>query len=199
MLPQINKDGKELEFENLLLIRLIKQGDELALGKLYDNTAKLVYSLTLRILKNVQDSEEVTQEVFYSVWKKASSFDTTKGKVLGWIVAIAHNKALDRIRSKRQKDKSREVTLAENIIIESKTDSLDDEVSSNLIQKESLDSVKMVTNILPADEQHLIGLAFYDGLTHSKIAEHLNIPLGTVKTKIRRAIGRLRDALVETK
>lgn len=196
-MPQLNKDGKELELENLLLMRLIKQGDEYALGKLYDNTARLVYSLTLRILKNIQDTEEITQEVFYSVWKKASSFDVTKGGVLGWVVAIAHNKALDRIRSKRQKDRSLEATLDDNILKESTTDSMDDGVSDNLIQKESFNSVKIATEMLPAEEQRLIELAFYDGFTHSMIAEHLGIPLGTVKTKIRRAIGRLREALVE--
>jgi len=73
-LPHVSKDGKELELENLLLLRLIKEGDEIALGKLYDNTAKLVYSLILRILKNVQDSEEVTQEVFFQSLGKSFCF-----------------------------------------------------------------------------------------------------------------------------
>ena len=120
-MPHVHRDGKELEFENLLLLRLIKNGDEIGLSKLYDNTAKLVYSLIMRILKNVQDSEEVTQEVFFTVWEKAAAFDSSKGKVLGWIVTIARNKAFDVLRSKKQKEKTQEVTLVENIVTESGT------------------------------------------------------------------------------
>ena len=194
-MPQIHKHGKDVEHENLLLLRLIKDRDEFALGKLYDNTSKLVYSLILRIIKNVQDTEELTQEVFLSVWGKAATFNASKGSTIGWIVSIARNKALDRLRSKQHKIKVQEVTLAVNNPAERGTE--DDEVSQSLIQKESSESINMVTKILPEDEQKLIELAFYDGLTHSKIAEHLNMPLGTVKTKIRRAVSRLRDAILE--
>lgn len=196
-MPRGHKTGGDVELENLLLLSLIKDGDELALAKLYDNTARLVYSLILRILKNVQDSEEVTQEVFYSVWKKASTYDASKGSVMGWIVSIGRNRALDRLRSKRHKEKVQEVTLAENRLAGSGSDNENDEVSQHLINKESSDSVYKATEILPEDERKLIELSFYEGFTHSKIAEHLNMPLGTVKTKIRRAVGRLRDALLE--
>lgn len=194
-MPRGHKTGGDVELENLLLIRLIKDGDELALGKLYDNTARLVYSLILHILKNVQDSEEVTQEVFFSVWEKASTFDAYKGSVTGWIVSIGRNRALDRLRSKRHKQKGQEVTLAENRL--AGADSENDEVSQHLIDKESSESVYSATEILPEDERKLIELSFYEGFTHSKIAEELNMPLGTVKTKIRRAVGRMRDALTE--
>ena len=196
-MPHVNKDGKELELENLLLLRLIKEGDELALGKLYENSGRLVYRLIMRKLKNVQDSEEGTQEVFFRVWEKASAFDSSKGRVLSWIVTIARNKALDVLRSKKQKEKTQEVTLVENVHTESSRDAGNDDLSQPLIQKETSESVKMATKILPEDEQKLIELAFYEGFTHSKIAEHLDMPLGTVKTKIRRAVGRMRDAMLE--
>ena len=196
-MPQAHKDGKELELENLLLLRLIKIGDEIALSKLYDNVGKLVYSLIMRILKNVQDSEEVTQEVFYTVWEKAAAFDSSKGKVIGWIVTIARNKAFDVLRSKKQKEKTQEVTLVENIVTESGTESISDDPSQSVIQKERYDLAKMATNILPKDEQILIDLAFYEGLSHSKIAKKIDMPLGTVKTKIRKAVSRMRDAILK--
>ena len=196
-MPHIHKDGIDVELENLLLLRLIKDGDEFALSKLYDNTVRLVYSLIIRILKNAQDSEEVTQEVFFSVWEKAFTFDSSKGSVMGWIISIARNKALDRLRSKKHREKAQEITLVENMLTESRTDTENDDVSQQLLQKESSDSVNMATKILPKDEQKLIELAFYDGFTHSKIADYLDMPLGTVKTKIRRAVSRLRDALLD--
>ena len=196
-MPQVHKDGIDTELENLLLLRLIKDGDEFALGKLYDNSVRLVYSLIIRILKNAQDSEEVTQEVFFSVWEKASKFDVSKGKVMGWIVAIARNKALDRLRSKRHKQKTREVTLVENVLTESGADSLNDDVSQQIILQESADLVNSATKILPEDEKQLIELAFYEGFTHSEIANYLDMPLGTVKTKIRKAVSRMRDDMLK--
>ena len=196
-MPQVHKDGIDTELENLLLLRLIKDRDEFALGKLYDNSVRLVYSLIIRILKNAQDSEEVTQEVFFSVWEKASNFDVSKGKVLGWIVAIARNKALDRLRSKRHKQKTREVTLVENVLTESGADSLNDDVSQQIILQESADLVNSATKILPKDEKQLIELAFYEGFTHSEIANYLDMPLGTVKTKIRKAVSRMRDDMLK--
>ena len=196
-MPNGHNNGLDIENENLLLLELIKDRDELALGKLYDNSVRLVYSLILRILKNVEDTEEVTQEVFYSIWKRASTFDASKGKVMGWIVTIARNQALDKLRSKRHKQKAQEISLVENMVSNSAKLEDNDDASQNFMRKESSKSVNMATKNLPEDEKVLIELAFYEGFTHSKIAEHLDMPLGTVKTKIRRAVGRLRDALLE--
>lgn len=196
-MPNGYNNGLDIENENLLLLELIKDGDELALGKLYDNSVRLVYSLILRILKNVEDSEEVTQEVFYSIWKRSSTFDASKGKVMGWIVTIARNKALDKLRSKRHKQETQEISLVENMVSDSTKWEDSDNVSQNLINKESSKSVDTAIIKLPEEEKELIELAFYEGYSHSKIAEHLDMPLGTVKTKIRRAVGRLRDALLK--
>lgn len=196
-MPNGYNNGLDIENENLLLLELIKDGDELALGKLYDNSVRLVYSLILRILKNVEDSEEVTQEVFYSIWKRSSTFDASKGKVMGWIVTIARNKALDKLRSKRHKQETQEISLVENMVSDSTKWEDSDNVSQNLINKESSKSVDTAIIKLPEEEKKLIELAFYEGYSHSKIAEHLDMPLGTVKTKIRRAVGRLRDALLK--
>jgi len=196
-LPNGHNNGLDIENENLLLLELIKDRDELALGILYDNSVRLVYSLILRILKNVEDTEEVTQEVFYSIWKRASTFDASKGKVMGWIVTIARNQALDKLRSKRHKQKAQEISLVENMVSNSAKLEDNDDASQNFMRKESSKSVNMATKNLPEDEKVLIELAFYEGFTHSKIAEHLDMPIGTVKTKIRRAVGRLRDSLLE--
>lgn len=196
-MPNGYNNGLDIENENLLLLELIKDRDELALGKLYDNSVRLVYSLILRILKNVEDSEEVTQEVFYSIWKRSSTFDASKGKVMRWIVTIARNKALDKLRSKRHKQETQENSLVENIVSDSTKWEDSDNVSQNLINKESSKSVDTAIIKLPEEEKELIELAFYEGYSHSKIAEHLDMPLGTVKTKIRRAVGRLRDALLK--
>lgn len=196
-MPNGYNNGLDIENENLLLLELIKDRDELALGKLYDNSVRLVYSLILRILKNVEDSEEVTQEVFYSIWKRSSTFDASKGKVMGWIVTIARNKALDKLRSKRHKQETQEISLVENMVSDSTKWEDSDNVSQNLINKESSKSVDTAIIKLPEEEKELIELAFYQGYSHSKIAEHLDMPLGTVKTKIRRAVGRLRDSLLK--
>ena len=196
-MPNGHNNGLDIENENLLLLELIKDRDELALGTLYDNSVRLVYSLILRILKNVEDTEEVTQEVFYSIWKRASTFDASKGKVMGWIVTIARNQALDKLRSKRHKQKAQEISLVENMVSNAAKLEYNDDASQNFMRKESSKSVNMATKNLPEDEKVLIELAFYEGFTHSKIADHLDMPLGTVKTKIRRAVGRLRDALLE--
>ena len=177
---------------DIVLLQLIAAGDRAALGLLYDLHSGLVYSLALHILRSIPDAEEITQDVYLTVWAKAKTFDSAKGSVLAWLSAIARNRAIDRLRSKRHKEHSQEVPLEEarlDIPEEDTAGSSSDPQTAD----ENVQSVRLALNRLSEQERKIIELAYFEGFTHSKLAAHLGWPLGTVKTRLRKAIIRMRE------
>jgi RNA polymerase sigma-70 factor (ECF subfamily) len=161
------------------LVSRLQSGDPDALAHLYDAYAGVVGALAHRILRDPAEVEEVVQEVFLQAWRQAGRFDPRRGTLPAWLVTMARSRALDRVRRRAvRKETSEEAPPA------SAPARLEDPLA-----------VRKALTILSVDQRRALELAFYDGLTHAEIARQLGEPLGTVKTRIRTAMLRLRDAL----
>jgi len=167
-----------------LLNRVARDRDRSAFAAVYDRLSPRVYGFLLKLLGNRTDADDVLQETFLQVWNQAERFDPTRANADGWMLMIARSRAADRLR-KRAANK-----LAAEPVHEPA-------VSTNPGEKlEASDDATRVSAALariPPEQGDLIRLAFYDGLTHEQIARKLGIPLGTVKTRMRAALARLRE------
>ena len=184
--------GAQVEADAALL-GLIRQRDESALAMLYDTRGQMLYSLALSIVGNTADAEEVTQEVFLKVWNKAEVFDPARGSALAWLVTMARRLAIDKTRSRQHKSRGREVSIDDTAGAAPRPEAAvaGELVTAGVQAREVLDALERL------DENHreVIRLSYFEGLSHSKIASHLNTPLGTVKSRIREAVGQLRRIL----
>jgi len=171
------------------LISLSARGDEAAFARLYDLTSGRVYGMVLRVVRDPAQSAEVTQDIYLEVWRQASRFDSAKGGVLPWLLMIAHRRAVDRVRAAQasvvRDDKY--ATLTED----RPYDSVSEQAQASL----EAQRVRRVLDGLTGPQREAISLAYFGGYTHSEVAELLKIPLGTVKTRIRDGLIRMRDAL----
>jgi RNA polymerase sigma-70 factor, ECF subfamily len=164
-------------------------GDPDAVGELYDRLARPVYSIALRILRNSADAEDIVQDVFSQAWRQAARYDATRGTVAAWLLTLARSRAIDRLRSRRARPDDVAAELDPNIP--------DTGIAADLqIQSaQQVERVRAALEELPALQRIVLELAYYEGLTHVEIAERLEQPLGTVKTRIRQAMLRLRESL----
>ncbi|MGG5173869.1 ECF RNA polymerase sigma factor SigK [Pseudarthrobacter sp. J1763] len=171
------------------LIRLVAQGDEAAFSELYDAVSARVYGLVHKVLRDPSQSQEVTQEVFLDVWTQAARFDVDRGKAMAWILVIAHRKAVDRVRASQA---SRDRDLREGVKeYQASYDDVADTVENSL----EAERVQQALETLTDSQQEAIRLAYYGGYTHQEVAQLLDIPVGTAKTRIRDGMIRLRDRL----
>jgi RNA polymerase sigma-70 factor (ECF subfamily) len=168
----------------------IRSRDSDALAQLYDETSSLLFGLSLRILNDSADAEEVVLDVYQHIWKSADTFDETRGTVWGWLVMQTRSRAIDRLRQLGTR-RTREVPVSEGS--ESRSGFPDPEVAT--IFQEERTIVRRALDTLSSSEREAIELAFFRGLTHVEVAEALTEPLGTIKTRIRVGMRKLRDAL----
>ena len=176
------------ENEWTALVQSVAHGDQLALHALYDRSHRLVFTLAMRITGSRETAEEVTLDVFHDVWRRASAYDAANGTVLGWIMNQARSRALDRLRYESRKKRSGEgAGLAEADF------AVDSEIVLQL--KQQAEAVRGALGVLTPDERRAIETAYFSELTYAEAAARLNEPLGTVKTRIRSALHKLRDAL----
>jgi RNA polymerase sigma-70 factor (ECF subfamily) len=173
------------------LIERIAGGDEAALAELYDATSRQVYGLALRVLGDPSAAEDVTLEVFTQVWRTASSYDMGRGTPFGWLLTMTRSRAIDRIRSDAQARK-REEPLE---FVEGTEGDPGPSPEANVAEAERRRIVRDALAVLSPEQRQVVELAYFGGLSHSEIAAELNQPIGTVKTRIRLAMQRLRDAL----
>ncbi|ACL24500.1 sigma-70 family RNA polymerase sigma factor [Chloroflexus aggregans] len=171
------------------LIDLIVQREEAALGELYDRYAALVYAIALRITGDRQTAEEVMQDVFHNIWQTAGGFRRQAGLVVHWLIGISRHRAIDALRSKRERVRRREVTGVDVGTL------LPAGVESVLEQRMLRETVRAALADLPPAQRQAIEMAYYGGLTQSEIAEQLGEPLGTIKTRLRLGLLKLRDVL----
>jgi RNA polymerase sigma-70 factor, ECF subfamily len=174
-----------------LIVGRMAGGDHLALGDLYDRHARLLYSLALRIVRERSDAEDVLQETFSQVWRQANRFEASRGTVVGWLVTVTRSRALDKLRQRRTQ---REGTADFDRLV----DTLPDQARAldlQLVSAEQADRVRQALAALPDELRIPLELAYYEGLSQSEIAERLRTPLGTIKTRMRQTLHRLRDAL----
>ena len=171
------------------LIRRVARGEQSALAHLYQQSSRLVYSLALRILGKPEDAEEVTLDVYTQVWRQASRFDRRRGNARSWLTVLTRGRAIDRLRStlRHPRDNPLETIvswLASN-------DNPEEEAATN--QRRNM--VREALMLLPSEQRDAIELAFFSGLSHTEVAKSLGRPLGTVKSRIRVGLTKLRELL----
>lgn len=166
------------------LIQLLQQKNDQAFNYLYDNYAGALYGVVKQIVSDVEIGNDVLQEVFVSIWRKIDTYDSSKGRLFTWMLNIARNAAIDQTRSKGYQQGLRQQTL------------MDDDIT-HLTVRQGIDDygLKKILFKLKEEQRMLIDLSYYQGYTHEQIAKALNIPLGTVKTRIRSALTQLRTML----
>ncbi|MGN6752444.1 MAG: ECF RNA polymerase sigma factor SigK [Intrasporangium sp.] len=171
------------------LLRRSATGDEGAFGELYDAVAPRVFGLVRRVVRDPAQAEEVTQEAFLEVWRTSGRFDPSRGSALVWVLAIAHRKSVDRVRSAeaaRTRDERYGATSGEVA-----HDATVEEVALRL----DAQRVRRALAHLTDTQREAVELAYLSGYTHTEVAALLNLPLGTAKTRIRDGLIRLRDTL----
>lgn len=177
------------EEEWLKVVRAVASGDQAALHFLYEQTHRIVFTLIVRITMNRETAEEVTLDVFYDVWRKASAYDPANGSVVGWIMNQARSRAIDRLRFDQRK--KRVNTYPHSLL--PTTDIVDPQQASLFEEQSRL--LRDALNVLTMGERKAIETAFFSELTYEQTAIKLNEPLGTVKTRIRSGLEKLRVAL----
>ncbi|HSN10995.1 MAG TPA: ECF RNA polymerase sigma factor SigK [Propionibacteriaceae bacterium] len=165
------------------------RGHEDAFSELYDLTSAQVYGIALRLLRSPDHAAEVTQEVFVEVWRQSARYSSDKGSVLAWMTTMAHRRAVDRVRSVTS-----EVGRDERYAA-AESDRGVDHVWDRVEQKLDVERVRKGMDTLTVIQREALGLAYFGGYTQSEVASLLKLPLGTVKTRIRDGLIRLRDAL----
>jgi RNA polymerase sigma-70 factor, ECF subfamily len=168
------------------LIDRISQRDETALSELYDRYAGMLTSVLNRITHDEQASEEILQDVLYQLWRAPERFDASRGSLPGWLLVIARNRAISRLR---KKNPAAGEELTEGAV------ALPFNLETAVSQQQLLGRVRGAMEALPNEQRALVELAYFEGMTHSEIAARTGDPLGTVKTRIRTAMESLRRTL----
>jgi len=169
-------------------LQAVSRGDESALAALYDRYRLILFGLILRILHDRQEAEDVLQEVFFQIWRRANDFDPARGRAFTWLVTIARSRALDRLRM--LSSRSRFVEADEQTVSDEVTDT-----AQELVKSEEGQIVRQALDELPHEQRRALLLAYFEGLTQAEIAERLGDPLGTVKTRMRSGLIKLRELL----
>ncbi|HEX7332928.1 MAG TPA: sigma-70 family RNA polymerase sigma factor [Pyrinomonadaceae bacterium] len=177
-----------LQDTDVALLTAIAAGDEVALAELYDRYRAILFGLLMRILNNREEAEDVLQEVFLQVWRKAADFDETRGRPFTWLVTLARSRGIDRLRSLASRERVAEAGAREP------SEEISD-AAADAFKSEQRGLVSDALAQLPDEQKRPIMLAYFDGLTQSEIATSLGAPLGTVKTRMRTGMIRLRELL----
>ena len=183
--------------EDLPLLERMAAGDDRALAELYDRRIDGIHAFVLHLVRDADDAEDVVEETFWQAWRQAGSYDRSRGSVGGWLTTIARSRALDRVRARGRR---REDSLNDLVASANGPDAsmLSTSAASPLEQAESADAERLVRSALaqlPAEQRESILLAYYGGLSQTEIAARTGDALGTVKTRTRLALRKLRDLL----
>jgi RNA polymerase sigma factor (sigma-70 family) len=168
------------------LVSLLKQQNEHAFSYLYDNYSAALFNIILQIVPDREIGSDVLQEVFINIWRKINTYDPAKGRLFTWMLNIARNASIDKIRSRAYQDSQKNL-------------SLQDDIHTNALKvvKPHMEDfgLRKLVNRLKDEQKILVELSYFQGFTHEEIAKSLNIPLGTVKTRIRSALSQLRTLI----
>jgi len=175
----------KIKYSEQELVALLKEQNNDAFNYLYDHYSGALFTIINQIVPDKDTASDVLQEVFVNVWRKISSYDETKGRLFTWMLNIARNAAIDKVRSKGYRDNQRTQSIVEG--------EAGVAMSSNPIVNDV--GLKKVLTTLNEEYRKLIDLSYFQGFTHEEIAKMLGIPLGTVKTRIRTAISQLRTMI----
>jgi len=184
----------ESQLDDIELMREISDGNAQALGELYDRYSRLVFSMAYGVVQNRETAEEVTLDIFTRAWEKGSTYDPQLAKVSTWLVRMTRNRAIDRLRREKARPMRNSVSLSlilnEPVIEKNAPEAV---VQLSMEQQR----VRLAVASLPPSQKEALALAFFGGLSHSEIAQQLDLPLGTVKGRIRAGMKKLRDLLDE--
>lgn len=167
--------------DEMRLVARVRAGDQQALAELYDRYSSVVYGVALRVLQDTGAAEDILQDIFLQLWRKPDAFDSSRGSLAAWLAVIARHRSIDRLRKRRPE------TDLEGCVIVSTTD-LGDETERSLV----IEQVRVVMREMSPDQRTAMEMAFFQGLTHTEIAEKTGEPLGTIKTRIRSGLRQLR-------
>lgn len=171
------------------MLRAVAKGEEAAFATLYDETAARVHGLVLRIVRNPAQAEEVTQEVYLEVWRRASRFDPRRGSPFAWLMTMAHRRAVDRVRSAQSSSTRDETWEARSREVQFDT------TAETAAARLDARRVRAALDELTDAQREAVSLAYLGGYTHREVAGLLDLPLGTAKTRIRDGLIRLRDQM----
>jgi RNA polymerase sigma-70 factor (ECF subfamily) len=166
-----------------ILVSAIRSGDEQAMAQLYERYSSIVYSVALRVLGDTAAAEDILQEVFMQLWRSPDVFDATRGSLPGWLAVITRNRAIDSLRKRRPE------TDITDVVVSIEPDFVGDAEWSRALEK-----IRGVLGGMPPPQRSALEMAFFEGLTHTEIAEKTSEPLGTIKTRIRAGLLTLRKA-----
>jgi len=190
--PMTSTKEADRQLDAQLLVR-IASGDEVAFGALYDRFSPGLYSFILKMVRDEKEAEDVLQEGFAHIWRRASTYDPARSSAFTWAVMILRNKAIDRLRVRQRIERT-----MEKATVEFSHFAETDEVSAGEAERrEDGALVRSALKEIPEEQKQAVELAFFGGLTHEQIAEKLGAPLGTIKARIRRGLLKLRDFLKE--
>jgi RNA polymerase sigma-70 factor, ECF subfamily len=174
------------------LIAAVAAGDEPALGLLYDRYAKAVFSLAVRITRDQGLAEEITQEAFLRLWRNAASYTAARGRFASWLLSVTHHLAVDQLR--RRQARPQAVASTDEFQVQGLPDTTTD-VEEQAWLSERREIVQRALAKLPEAQRQVIEMSYFQGMTHVQIAEALGDPLGTVKTRMRLGVMKLRELL----
>jgi RNA polymerase sigma-70 factor (ECF subfamily) len=176
--------------EDSALIERMMAGDEAALSTLYDRYSPMLFGMLMCVLKDRQVAEEVLQDLFLQLWRNAGRFDATRGSLPAWLMVIARNRAISRLRGRRDRE-----LLEEEEGDFASTFTSDRNIEDEAVRAELARNVSAALAKLPAEQRQALELAYFEGMTQSEIAARTGAPLGTVKTRVRTAMQALRQTL----
>lgn len=186
--PSVGNEADDAYYRGLMA--RIADGDESALANLYDATAARLYALALRITRHAQDAEDVIEEAYFQIWQRADQYDAQRGRVLAWMLTICRSRALDLLR---RHDRAELHADPGSLSEQGDEPAIDPQQLISMFQRDS--AVHAAMTQLTGVQRQLVALAFLRDMSHQQIAEHLKMPLGTVKTHIRKALVALREVL----
>jgi RNA polymerase sigma-70 factor, ECF subfamily len=161
----------------------MKSGDQSALAELYDRYSSIVYAVALRVLGDTGAAEDVLQEVFLQLWRNPGAFDAARGNLGAWLAVIARNRAIDALRKRRPE------TDIEDVVV-----SVSPDLAGEADRSRAAEKVRGVLGTMPSPQRSALEMAYFEGMSHSEIADKTGEPLGTIKTRIRTGLMTLRKA-----
>jgi RNA polymerase sigma-70 factor (ECF subfamily) len=177
------------DVDDSTLLRAMQQGDEPSVAVLYDRYGGIAYGLAYRITSDGTLAEDVVQEAFVSVWKQCGRFDPSRGKVRSWLLTIVHHKAVDAVR--------RRAGRSERALAEGPDEFIDTKGRPDELAEMTMDAaaVREAVRLIPGEQRQTVTMAYFEGLTHVEIAERMKVPLGTVKSRLRIGLEKMREYL----
>jgi RNA polymerase sigma-70 factor (ECF subfamily) len=194
MTPGLSSLDPPTQPDDAELIRLVIDAQPVALGHLYDRYGRLVFSLAFQVIGDSAAAEEITQEVFLQVWNKASTYQPDQGKVVTWLISVARHRAIDALRRKGARPEGHAADLDgdnENELVDPAG------VEDQVMHSQRSLAVRKAIASLPHDQRLALSMAYFKGMTHQEVADAIGEPLGTIKTRIRLAMIKLRQLLEE--